>query len=480
MTAKVDARSAGVGAMEAAWAVSEPLMGGTAAMRAAGEKHLPKWPNESPEAYKARKETATLFPAFRRTVSVMVGKPFSKELTLGDDVPAQIKDWAQDIDREGVSLHVFAAEMLGEALPHGMAGILVEAPKPVLTAGRVVTQADQKAAGVRPYFVRVMHRQILGWRTTSVDGVRRLTQLRLAEDATVDDGLYGEKTVARVRVLTPGAWEVWEKAETKGPAGEDQWTMVDSGLTGLTYIPFAPLYGWRLGFMRGQSPLLDLGHLNIKHWQSQSDQDTILHTARVPILAIIGANENTSLTIGGSSAVNIPVGGDIKWVEHGGASIDAGQKSLEALEDQMIQAGAELLVKKPGQRSATESANDAEANKSDLQRITEGFEDSLDQALQMMADYANLGSGGKVSLYKDFGAATLSDASAQLLVGMAQAGQISDETLIEEMKRRGVLSPDITAADEAERIEAQGPALGTMTDEEEEPEQPPQKTGVAE
>ena len=470
MAAKVDARSSAISAMDDAWAATEPLMAGTAAMRLAGEKHLPKWPNEDPEAYRARRETATLFPAFRRTVSVMVGKPFSKELTLGDDVPAEIREWATDIDREGVSLHVFAAEMMAEALPYGIAGILVEAPKPIKTSGKVVTRAQQRAAGVRPYFVRVMHRQILGWRASSVDGARRLTQLRIAENATVEDGAYGEKTVERVRVLTPGAWELWEKAEAKMANGEDQWTTVDNGTTGLSYIPFVPLYGWRVGFMQGQSPLLDLAHLNIKHWQSQSDQDTILHTARVPILAIVGADDKTSLTIGGSSAVNIPAGGDIKWVEHGGASIDAGQKSLEALEEQMIQAGAELLVKKPGQRSATESQNDAEANKSDLQRITEGFEDSLDQALQIMADYANLGSGGHVSLYKDFGAATLSDASAQLLVSMAQAGQISDETLIEEMKRRGVLSPDVTAEDEAERIGAQGPALGTMDDPEPEAE----------
>lgn len=466
MTAKVDARSSVIMAMDEAWGVTEPLMGGTAAMRKAGERLLPKWPNEDPAAYKARRDTATLFPAFRRTVSVMVGKPFSKELNLGDDVPAMIKEWASDIDREGVSLHVFAAEMMAEALAYGVAGILVEAPKPIQPSGQIVTRAQQAAAGVRPYFVRVMHRQILGWRAESVNGARRLTQLRLAESATVDDGPYGEKTVERVRVLTPGSWEVWEKAETKAANGEDQWSPVDSGQTGLQLVPFVPLYGWRMGFMQGESPLLDLAHLNVKHWQSQSDQDTILHTARVPILAIVGADDKTSLTIGGSSAVNIPAGGDIKWVEHSGASIDAGQKSLEALEEQMIQAGAELLVKKPGQRSATESQNDAEANKSDLQRITEGFEDSLDQALQIMADYANLGSGGHVSLFKDFGAATLSDASAQLLVSMAQAGQISDETLIEEMKRRGILSPDVTAEEEAERIEAQGPALGTIEDPE--------------
>ena len=46
--------------------------------------------------------------------------------------------------------------------------------------------------------------------------------------------------------------------------------------------------------------------------------------------------------------------------------VAVGRSELQALEEQMIQTGAELLVSKPGQRTATESANDAEANKSEL------------------------------------------------------------------------------------------------------------------
>jgi hypothetical protein len=465
MAAKVDTRSAEVMAMDPAWSVTEPLMAGTLAMRAAGDRHLPRWPNEDPDAYRARRDTATLFPAFRRTVSVMTGKPFSKELTLGQDVPAQIVEWAQDIDREGVSLHVFAAEMFGEALAHGLAGILVEAPKPVEAPGRVATRAEQAQAGVRPYFVRVMHRQILGWKIAATNGARVLVQLRLSESATVDDGAYGEKVVERVRVLTPGAYEVWEKQQASPGSIQDEWRPIEEGVTGLPYIPFVPIYGWRMGLMRARPPLLDLAHLNVKHWQSQSDQDTILHTARVPILAIIGGSDDTSLTIGGSSAVNVPAEGDIKWVEHSGAAIKAGQESLDALEEQMIQAGAELLVKQPGSRTATESANDAEGNKSDLQRIAEGFEDSLDLALQMMADYASLGSGGHVSLYKDYGAATLTDASAQMIVAMNQAGQISTQTMYAELKRRGTLAPDLDYDDEAELIAQEGGGLGMVEPE---------------
>lgn len=464
MTATVDALSPSVAAMGKAWGVTEPLMSGTEAMRAATAL-LPQWPKEEGAAYKARLETATLFPAFRRTVSVMVGKPFSKALTLGDDVPDQIKVWAEDIDREGVNLHVFCAEMMGEALAHGLCGVLVEAPKQEdAGSGRIQTRAEQQQAGLRPYFVRVLHRQILGYRIASANGARRLAQLRIAEDATVADGPYGEKTAKRVRVLTPGAWEVWEKAERTTATGVDEWSVIEAGTTGLGYIPFVPFYGARTGYMTARPPLLDLAYLNVKHWQSQSDQDTILHVARVPILAISGADDKTSLTIGGSSAVMLPVGGEMKWVEHTGAAIKAGQESLDALEEQMIQAGAELLVKKPGDRSATESANDAEGNKSDLQRITEGFEDSLDQALQMMADYANLGSGGHASLFKDFGATSLSQASGQLVLAMKDAGLISGETALAEMKRRGELAADVKFEDEQDKIGEEMPDLDDEDD----------------
>lgn len=462
MATEPDSRSPALAGMEADQKMLADLMAGTRAMREAGVTYLPKWPAEEEDAWRRRRDTATLFPAYRRTVSVMVGKPFSKALTLGDDVPEQIREWAEDIDLEGVNLHAFAAEMFGETF-YGLAGILVDAPPLMEQApGRPMTRAEQRAANVRPYFVRVRHDQILGYRTAVVNGARVLTQLRLAENATVEDGEYGEKTVKRVRILTPGAFRVLEKVEATGSTAAT-WTEISNGTTGLDAIPFVPLYGWRKGFMVGKPPLLDLAFLNVKHWQSQSDQDTILHVARVPILAVSGADEKTSLTIGGSSAVMLPAGGEMKWVEHTGAAIEAGQDSLEALEEQMIQAGAELLVKKPGQRTATESNNDAEANKSDLQRMVETFEDGLDQALQFMADYASLPSGGHVSLFKDFGAGSLSEASGQLVLAMNQAGLISDETTINEMKRRGELSAEVEAEDEREKIATQGPALGMIS-----------------
>ncbi len=460
MAAAVNDRSAAVSEMAQDWDMLEALMSGTRAMRDKGEVFLTRWPNEDPIAWEARKSTATLFPAYQRTVSVMVGKPFAKALVLSDDAPPEIEAWAEDIDLEGVSLHVFAAEMFAETF-YGLAGILVEAPKAVEPKGGMVTKADQIQAGVRPYFVRVLHNQLLGWRVEKVNGKAKLMQLRLKESATVPDGDFGEKTVERVRVLTPGAFQVWEK-EANADTGKDDWRVVEEGVTGLTEIPFVPLYGRRKGFMCGHPPLLDLAFLNVKHWQRQSDIDTIAHVVCVPILTIIGGGTDTVLTIGGASAVNVPAGGDLKYTEHSGQGVGKAMEIIDALEDQMIQAGAELLVKKPGDRSATEAANDAEANKSDLQRLVENFEDSLDQALWFMAQYGSLKSAGNVSLFKDFGAANLSEASGQLVLSMRSEGLISDETAIGEMKRRGELSADVEADEEAEKIASQPPALGSI------------------
>lgn len=453
MALKVNEQSPAVVAMAKNWPIAAALLGGTQAMRDAAEKFLPKWPNEEPESYQTRLSTATLFPAFSRTLGVMAGKPFAKQLTFGEDVPKQIVAWCDDCDLEGRNLHTFASEMLGEVLGFGLAGVLVDYPR----VGQIRTQAEEKAIGARPYLVKIEHEQILGWKAKRVNGVMTLVQLRIAETAEVDDGGYGSTLVKQIRILTPGAWELWEEsAEGKGYA------LKEKGETSLAAVPFVPFYGRRTGFMTGISPLLDLAFLNVKHWQSQSDQDTILHVARVPILAMTGADDKTVVTVGASSAVSLPQGATLEFVEHTGAAIEAGEKSLDKLNDQMIQTGAELLIPQPGQRSATEANNDAEANKSELQRIIEQFEDSLDQCLQFMAMWSKQPEGGHVSVFKDFSAGSLSDAAGQLILSFQQGGLITKKTAIGQAQRIGILSPDIVPEDELTAVGEEGPALGVI------------------
>ncbi len=457
----VASTSSEIDEMSPDWALCRDLLGGTRAMRAAGKRHLPQWPNEEATSYAARLASAVLFPAYARTVQTLAGKPFSKPLTL-TDAPAQVEEWMQDADREGRSLHAFAAECMTTALGYGLGGILVDYPPVRREPGaRPMTQAEEAALMLRPYMVLIQPWQILGWRTERRGGATVLTQLRLLEEVCEPDGEWGTVEIEQVRVLGIGTWQVWRKPEGK------EWKdaiLHDDGTTTLDMIPFFPFYGQRCGFMEARPPLIEVAHLNVAHWQSASDQQTILHVARVPILFAKMLGDGVKLTVGASSGVSATEPeADLKWVEHSGAAIKAGADDLAALEERMRQAGAELLVIKPGQVTATQTATENAVAMCALQRITLDLQDVLTAALAALAQFARLGdSGGRVTLFNDFGVASLAEASAELLLKAADAGYISAETFRDEMRRRSVLSGDVTEEAEAERLQAQGPALGRL------------------
>ncbi|MCY0910848.1 DUF4055 domain-containing protein [Massilia antarctica] len=442
----VRTQSAEAAALNADVALIAALLGGTKTMRAAGETYLPKWPNEDDESYKLRLAVSTLFPAYARTVEVLAAKPFSKPLTVGEDVPARLKPWTEDIDRSGRNLHSFASELCQAALGYGFGGILVDYPK---TEG-IVTRAQELEAGVRPYFVQIHVKNILGWLPKNATSVAGLTQLRLLESAEVPNGEFDTKRIEQVRVLGQGTWQTWRKSE----AGKKEWVLFEEGVTTLPTIPFVPVYGKRLAHMEACPPLVELGHMNVEHWQSKSDQQNILHIARVPILFMKGVEAETTITVGAGTAVKTDrPDADMKFVEHSGAAIEAGRLSILDLEDRMRQAGAELLVIKPGNVTESQTLADNEQGSCALKKVAENIEDALDQALQLMAAWVGEPQGGHVTVFKDFGAATLAEASADLLFKSATGGKISAETYFNELQRRGTLSPDLDWDEEKKRIE---------------------------
>ena len=128
----------------------------------------------------------------------------------------------------------------------------------------------------------------------------------------------------------------------------------------------------------------------------------------------------------------------------------------------MRQAGAELLVIKPGQVTATQTATENAVGMCALQRIALDLQDALNAALDLVAQYAKLPTAGTVTLFNDFGVSSLAEASADLLLRSADAGYISAATFRGEMRRRGVLGAEVDEKTELARLQEQGPALGGL------------------
>lgn len=436
-----------VDAMGQDWAIIAPLMGGTKAMRKAGEKLLPKYPGEEQDAYENRLALSTLLPAYSETINNMASRVFSEPLQLQDDVPQELAALLQDADMAGNDLNNWSVEFFRAGLSHGLCHAWVEVPR----SDGVITKAQEKAAGIRPYLILVKPEQVLGWR---YDGAR-LVQVRYQECVEVDDGDFGAETIQQIRVLEPGVWRTYRK-----PEKATQWALHDEGVTSLTEIPWVTFYTGRTGKMTAKPPLLELAHLNVKHWQSQSDQDNLLHIARVPLLFMFTDDDQFQLVISAGKATRMPEGGDAKYVEHTGAAINAGRQALQDLIDEMRMAGAKLLRKdQQATKTAAQSNEEAAQELSPLARMAGQFADVLATLLQFMADYMGAGDGGHVEMRGNFDADSIPEVSLPTLVAMANAGKLSNETLFAEMQRRGVIADGHTFVDEKQRLEEQGPAL---------------------
>lgn len=276
--------------MRGYWAIVDPLMGGTQAMRAAGKALLPQYPAERDDTYAERLKLSTLLPAYAETVGNNTSRVFAEPLQLGEDVPEQIKALCTDIDLGGNDLNSWSVEWFREALAKGLCHALIEHHPTRDPEGNKLykTKAEEEAAGVRPYAVIIKPGQVLGWRYEGA----RLVQFRYLETVEEQDGEFGIKCVDQVRVLEPGHWRTYRK-----PDGSGEWVQSGQGSTSLSYIPLVTFYTGRTGPLAAKPPLLELAHLNVKHWQSQSDQDNLLHVARVPLLFVFTDDDQFQLTI---------------------------------------------------------------------------------------------------------------------------------------------------------------------------------------
>ncbi|MRW88857.1 DUF4055 domain-containing protein [Duganella sp. FT80W] len=461
---KVNDKSAAVEAMEEDWAKMDALIGGTKAMRAAGEKYLPRFPAESKDAYDFRVKTSTLYNATGRTVENMAAKPFAEATTVRD-IDGDSEKWLENIDLCGNNVTVFAHKLFLAGLGYGLAHVLVDMPSTVDDDGKQLypTKAAEQSAGVRPYLVLISPKQILGWRSArGPDGQEALSMLRFMESVDEDDGEFGTKTIPQIRVLTPSTWATYRKAEkpAAGQATED-WVPHKQGPVSLGKVPLVTFYTKRTGFMTATPPLIDMADLNIKHWQSSSDQDSILHTARVPLLAISGLQDDDNIEIGPKAFLRLPVGGEAKYVEHTGAAIEAGRMSLQDLENQMRAMGAELLAETQVATTATQNNIEDSEAKSQLKLMVEGEEDALDNAITLMHEWVGREFSGKTDIFKDFSSdAVLVTAGpfVAALIDLVETGMLSKEDAFNEMRRYGIVNPDLVWKDVKARIAADPPA----------------------
>lgn len=440
-------------------AMPNTLMGGTYAMRKAGETYLPKMPMEEARDYADRLSASTLLPFFAETVDDFATKPFTEKIAFSEDTPEEVQAWLENADMTGQDLTAFARGVLKQTLVDGLGFILVDHTK--VPAG--ATLAQERSLGARPYLVHIRLSSLLGWKSAIVDGKYVLTQIRFKETVTEDAGEFGVTSVDQIRVLDAGAAGAPGRFRVYRVNDKSEWVEVPdlSGVTSIQEIPLVAVYTGREGSMAALPPLEGLAYLNVAHWQSASDQRNILHTARVPFLFGKGLDmpkAGEERPVGPNYGIfATDSGADVKWVEHSGKAIEAGRQDLQDLEEQMRQISGELVSSV--QKTAKESGIESEQACSWLKAQVIGLEKSLNEALRLMAAWRKLPAGGTVTLFKDFEQMQVDAPMLTAMTGMVQAGNLSKRTNLQILLDAGKLPPDLDIDEELQRIEDESAAL---------------------
>ena len=440
--------------MEPHWGLIETLLGGTYKIRKGHRKYLPQEPREQDISYDARLLRSVLAPYYVRLERMLAGMLTRKPVRL-DDVSDVIREQLFDVDLQGNDLQTWLFATARICIRYGHVGVLVDAPK----AGD----------NGRPYWVTVSPRDILGFRTELKDGKQELTQLRLMEKIVVPDGLYGEKQVEQVRVLTPGAFEIHQKDD------QGDFRIVDEGRTSLSEIPFSVAYSNRMGVLESIPPLADIAELNLQHYQVQSDLSNQLHISAVPMLALFGFPAAAEeISAGPGEAMALPEGSDARYIEPAGNSYEAQFRRLEQIASQINELGlAAVLGAKLVGETAEAKRIDRSQGDSTMMVVAQQMQDMIDNCLRFHAEYMQEPNAGSCLVNRDFMGTRLEPQEIQALLQLYTAGTITQETLLLQLEAGEVLGDDFDVENELEATQNGG--LIEM----QQPEPTPQPSGEA-
>jgi hypothetical protein len=426
-------------------------------------------------------------------------------------VPDDVRDLLDDVDLLGNDISVFCRNWFREGVAKALCHVFVDFSRGPDFDGR--TLADDQAEGVRPYWLLISPDRVLSAHAETINGKETLTHLRWLEQEVVQVG-FAQKVVDRIRVfdlvetfeneseneevskdfktqVRVRLYE-WVDRSPQGRRVKPRWTLVSEDFMDIDEIPLVTFYASRLGFMVGKPPISDLCDLNVRWWQSNSDQIAILTVSRFPMLAASGVSDTDDLIIGPNNWLGMEApNGRFYYVEHEGKAIGAGDTDLDNLEEQMANYGADFLKKRPGSPTATARALDSAEATSPLQDVAVRFEDAMENLLRLTHKWNRLAGlasnqedfGGSASVITEYGPEEVEQVHASLLTFARKNNDLSRTKFLELLQEFGSLPPGFDMEENARLLEQeqeqdlarmveQAAALEPEDDEDDEDEPP--------
>lgn len=464
-------------AMQAYWKKSGTILAGTEAMRDEKE-FLPKYPEETDEKYKFRKNNAKLTNIFQDIVENLAQRPFAKAVQLSPDSDNRYIDFSTDVDGRGNSLHAFSGDVFYYGIADALNWILVDYTDGV---SENMTRAQEAAMGVRPYWVHYSADSVIAAYSEVVNGREQFVHVRLKETSTVRSGPYGwvETTKKRVRIFNREeaddgsygnpTWELWELQE--GKTGGEEWVRIKEPET--MTIPEIPLVAFVTGRRKGAGwnvhpPMKDAADLQIELFQQESGLKNIKELVAFPMLAGNGVSpeigddgQPKDIQTGPHAVLYAPpegstgASGQWQFIEPSAQTLEFLLKDIEATKKELRELGRQPLTAQSGNLTVVTTAFAAQKGNSAIQAWALNLKDALEQAYYLTGLWMkDPNPKAEVKIDTDFDLGFGDDDSFKHVAALRAAGDISREAELSEAKRRGILSAEYDPEEDLEKINA--------------------------
>lgn len=467
------------------WELIQDLCLGRDQMILKERRWLPQELGEEFTSYIVRLNRSFLFGGFSDTLEKLAARPFSREVVIKNksSMPDSLRPMLGNVDYMGNDVTAFAKRFLKEGIKFGHSAVLVDMPPVEQNLnGTPLSIAEERELGIRPYWIHISPWNLIGWRTTKVAGRDVLTQLRYRENRLIPSGAFGDTMQEVIRVITaPRDGQNGTVVEFSREKAGDEFSILSQREHTYPGIPLVwlPINPTGQGLLRSTPPLKELAETNLEHWQKSSDNSNILRFVAIAMVLMTGLEESTEddaatgghddIAWGVNQILHAPMGADGKYIEHSGQGIGALQKFLEKIEERMEQLGVEPLLARQMDVTATAQRRDDKKVTSSLQSWIRRLEQALRELFQVSAIWVDedpsvfrdtkgadqdtpVEDAIDFDVFSDFGLKVATRDDADVLLRTWAAGALSDETLLNEFKKRSLIGEEIDIEEELERV----------------------------
>lgn len=466
------------------WDLTDDLIEGYKAVKARGDRYLPRFSDEPDSDYQGRLNQTEMTNVYGDVVETLAGKPFEEAVTLQQDndedtgkpvpLPDDIDAFVKDVDGAGNNLTSFATTTFFNGINSAIDWIYVDYPKVDTT--KVRTQQDLKDSGIRPFWSHVLGRNILEATSQIINGKETLVRMRILEPGAPNHVRVFERSPDGVVLMALFQEKIENDGKTK------TFIMVDTATITIGVIPLVPfITGRRDGrTWRFKPPMRAAADTQIELYQQESGLKFAKVMTAYPMLAANGISPK--LGPDGKTPLKIAVGpnrvlygprdggsggtfGTWTYVSPDAACLTFLKTDIAETMNQLRELGRQPLTAQSGNLTVITTAYAAGKTRSAVGNWTMRLKETLENAMKLTCLWLNLPTTDFepcIKLYDDFDDFTTDQASDHAaLQYMRTNREISAQNFMKEMKRRNTVRPDLDEEENTRQLLEETPADDT-------------------